>query len=288
MDKHNFLVIGMGEVLWDLLPQGKKLGGAPANQVFHAAQLGAKSLLISAIGQDELAEELVAELDEKGVAHALARVDKPTGTVAVRLREGIPDYEIREDVAWDHLRLTVEARMALASASAFCFGSLAQRSETSRKAIAEALGLLPAEALRFCDLNLRQNFHDREALLFCLTQANILKINEEELSHLAQELGLEGTLEQKLLTLSERFELKGLALTRGGAGSLLLRGGQISEMPARSVRVADTIGAGDSFSAALVVGWLSGLPLDELHERASALSAFVCTQQGAMPEHPRP
>ena len=281
-------VVGLGEVLWDVLPDGKKLGGAPANFAYHVSQFGYEAIAVSAIGQDDLGEETLQALHEKQLNFCMPRVDYPTGTVQVTLdREGVPTYVIREGVAWDNIPFTAELEDLAYHTSAVCFGSLAQRSPQSRATIQAFLKVLPEGALKVFDINLRQNFYTRDLLVESMKACNILKINDEELVVLGRLLGITGLdMQNNCWLLLGKFDLDALVLTCGVNGSYVFTKGNVSYRETPKVEVADTVGAGDSFTAAFVAGWLSGKSIDEIHRVAVETSAYVCTCQGAMPNLP--
>ena len=284
-----FSIVGIGEVLWDMLPSGPQMGGAPANFTCHARALGAEARLISRVGSDDLGREITARLDALGVWTDCIGVDalRPTGTVSVELEAGQPRYVIHEGVAWDFLEATPCSLAAAGAADAVCFGTLAQRGETSRHAIRALVAAAP-HALRVCDVNLRQHFYSREILADSLALANVVKLNDAELLVLAAHYALPGDIRAQLAALAARFALKLIVLTRGAHGSLLHDGTQWSEHPGIFCEVKDTIGAGDSFTAAAILGFLSAWPLDRINAFANEVAAFVCSQPGAtplLPEH---
>jgi fructokinase len=285
-----FKLVGLGEVLWDLLPGGRQAGGAPANFAYHAAALGADARVISRVGDDAAGRDLVRRLARLGVSVECIERDSraPTGTVSVAVGpDGQARYTIHENVAWDFLAGEAAGRRAAETADAVCFGTLAQRGEVSRRTIRALLGLAPSRALRIVDVNLRQHYHSPEIIEESLGLANVLKVNDAELPQLAEMFRLAGDERAQVAGLSRRFRLRLVAYTRGERGSLLLDGeGRWSEEPGRPTRVADTVGAGDSFTAALAVGLLAGWPLDEVNRRASVVAAYVCSQAGATPELP--
>lgn len=280
------IVAGLGEILWDLLPEGKQLGGAPANFAWHAQQLGALGVVVSAVGEDEYGKEILDLIRERELGEGIAVTSHPTGTVEVKLEKGIPDYIIHENVAWDFIELNETAVEALSNADAVCFGSLAQRSEISRRNIHRALGMTPDDCIKVFDINLRQHFYSKEVITKSLQHANVFKINDEELIELKNMLELEGDDESVCQTLLKCYDLQMVALTGGDKSSMLINGHEVSEMKTPRVEVADTIGAGDSFTAAMVMGMLNGLSLKEIHQKALEISAFVCTRNGAMPVLP--
>jgi fructokinase len=292
-------VIGIGEALFDCLPDGRKLGGAPANFAYHVSQFGLDGLAISAIGNDELGEEIVETFERVGLEHILPVVEQPTGTVKVTLdSKGVPQYDICLGVAWDNIPLTDEMLYAARHAQAICFGSLAQRSQTSRETIHAFLDEAPADALRVFDINLRQNWYTAEVIAESLNRANVLKINDEELDVVATMLLGVSTVPGKLIAedaektrsicheLIAKYDLQMLILTCGAIGSYVFTANEESYVATPKVKVADTVGAGDSFTATFVAQLLLGKSIREAHEKAVSVSAFVCTQNGAMPVLP--
>lgn len=292
-------VVGLGEALFDCLPEGRKLGGAPANFAYHTAQFGHKSIAISAIGDDELGKEIVETFNNVNLRHVLPLVEQPTGTVQVTLDEkGIPQYEICLGVAWDNIPYTDEMNAIAKETKAVCFGSLAQRSEVSRKTIQRFLETTPKEALRVFDINLRQQWYTAEVINDSLKLCNVLKINDEELDVVAPMLlGISTTPgqliaedEQKTTEICReliaRYDLKMLILTCGATGSYVFSADEKSWLTTPKVTVADTVGAGDSFTASFVAQILAGKTIPEAHKTAVNVSAFVCTQNGAMPVLP--
>ena len=278
------IIVGVGEVLWDCLPEGRKIGGAPANFAFHASQFGYESWAVSAIGNDALADETVAALDANGLNHALPRVDFPTGQVQVSLDEaGVATYDIREGSAWDNIPFTPELETLARRSRAICFGSLAQRSETSRRTIYRFLETAPADCMRIFDINLRQNFYNKEIICESLKRCNVLKINDEELVIIGRMFGYPGLdVENKCWLILGKYDLDMLILTCGINGSYVFSKGSMSYFETPNVEVADTVGAGDSFTGSFVASVLSGKPVAEAHRIAVNVSAYVCTQAGAM------
>ena len=281
-------VIGIGEALWDVLPEGKKLGGAPANFAYHARQFGLEGIAVSAIGHDALGEEIVEAFEEHHLPYHLARVEYPTGTVQVTLdAQGIPQYEIKTDVAWDNIPYDDELATLAADCQAVCFGSLAQRSEVSRSTISAFLDAVPADCLKVFDINLRQNFYTKEVLEASFRRCNILKINDEEMETISRLYGIPGmSLEEKGWHIFNRYSLQMLILTCGTNGSYVFHAGGLSYQGTPKVEVADTVGAGDSFTGAFIGSILQGKSVVAAHETAVKVSAYVCTQMGAMPMVP--
>lgn len=287
------LAVGLGEVLWDVFPDGKRLGGAPANFAWHAAQQGCRACVVSAVGDDALGREIESALAGKNLPAVLPRLPQPTGTVRIALDEsGSAAYRFAENCAWDNLPFSPETERVARSADAVCFGTLAQRGARSRETIARFLDRVPAGALRVFDVNLRQNFFTDEILRGSLARCSILKLNEDEALVVAALLGADARCSRETLfaALFENFPaLEIVVETLGKAGSAVAtRGGVRSEVPADPrVRVVDTVGAGDSFTACFVACLLFGKTPEVAHRRAAATADFVCSRAGAMPEIPR-
>ena len=283
------VVVGIGELLWDVFPEGKQLGGAPLNFSYHCAQLGAEAHPVSAVGADSDGAEIRQILSAKNLpdAHVQADSEHPTGRVNVTLHGGKPTYEILGDVGWDFIRFDEELRSLADRADAVCFGSLAQRGDTSRKAIHDFLAAMRVDSLRIFDINLRQEFFSREIIEHSLRQANILKLSDEELPVLAELFSLSGPVDSQLDALRRTFHLRLVAYTMGGEGSLLVAANEKARHPGFPTKVIDTVGAGDSFTAALCTGLLKNLPLAEINRTACQVAAFVCSQAGATPSLPR-
>lgn len=281
-------IIGLGEALWDVLPEGRKLGGAPANFAYHAGQYGDSSMAVSALGKDELGDETVKAFEEKGLPYLMPRVDYPTGTVQVSLDDaGVPTYDIKEGVAWDNIPFTEEMKAVAENCKAVCFGSLAQRSEVSRQTILSFLDHTPKACLRIFDINLRQNFYTKEVLQESMKRCNILKINDEELVTIGRLFGYPGLdISNKCWLLMGKYDLDTLVLTCGVNGSYVFSAGEQHYLPTPRVEVADTVGAGDSFTGTFCAAILRGMSVAEAHKMAVEVSAYVCTQQGAMPPIP--
>ena len=283
------LVVGVGEVLWDVLPEGRTLGGAPANVAYHAASLGARAAVAGCVGDDPDGREIIAALTEAGVdCRAIAvDADHPTGWVSVDLDDhGKATFTIHEDVAWDFLPAGEALADLAARAEAICYGSLAQRSGPSRETIRSFLAATGPEALRICDINLRPPLVDREIVVGCLEAADILKLNDDELPVICRLLSVEGDEIAAMRHLQAAFSLDTVILTKGADGSILLAGDRVLRQQGRKVAVADTVGAGDAFTAAIAVGLLLGLALPDVHQRAEQVAAYVCTQPGATPMLP--
>lgn len=287
---NNEVIVGLGEALWDMLPEGKKIGGAPANFAYHVSQFGLNSCVVSAVGSDGLGDEIIENFGTKGLNMLIERVPYPTGTVQVEIDgAGVPQYEIRENVAWDNIPCTPRIEELASRTRAVCFGSLAQRSEVSRATIARFLDAMPDNegTLRVFDINLRQKFYSAELLEESMRRCNILKINDEELEIVGRMFGYPDIgMQDKCWLLLGKYNLKMLILTCGTAGSYVFTPGSCSFRETPVVEVADTVGAGDSFTAAFISSVIKGKPVAEAHRTAVEVSAFVCTQIGAMPVLP--
>ena len=283
-------VVGIGEALWDILPEGKKIGGAPANFAYHVSQFGLESRVVSAVGDDVLGEEILMNFRKKNLQCMVPKVAFPTGTVQVTVDDaGIPCYDIRQNVAWDNIPFTEELRRLAGRTCAVCFGSLAQRSEVSRNTVRSFLEAMPDgdDIYRVFDINLRQNFYTQKTVRDSLDKCNILKINDEELDIVGGMFGYSGHDAQgNCRKLLETFGLKMVILTCGVNGSHVFTRDSVSFRATPKVSVADTVGAGDSFTAAFISALLKGKTVEEAHELAVDVSAYVCTQNGAMPELP--
>lgn len=282
------LVVGLGEVLWDMLPEGRKIGGAPVNFAYHAGQFGIDTMAVSAIGNDKLGEDTIAEMNGKHLNHIFPSVPYPTGSVQVSLDEkGVPAYDIKENVAWDNIPFTNEIESVARSCRAVCFGSLAQRNAVSRNTIRKFIESTPNGCIRIFDINLRQNFYTSNVIHDSLELCNILKINDEEIMLVSRMFNYDSSnIENVCRTIMEGFSLEMVILTCGTKGSYILTKGGVSFMPTPKVNVADTVGAGDSFTGSFCAAILRGLPVAEAHKKAVEVSAYVCTQNGAMPEIP--
>ena len=277
-------------MLWDVLPEGKKLGGAPANFAYHAGQfLGMdETIAVSALGNDKLADETIDALKEHGLNDLLPRVPYPTGTVQVQLDEqGIPTYDIKENVAWDNIPFDDDIAAIARNCRAVCFGSLAQRNVVSRATIQKFLDATPDDCVKIFDINLRQQFYTMEIIRESLQRCNILKINDEELVLIGRMFGYPGLdIENKCWLILGKYNLDMLVLTCGTNGSYVFTPGQKSFQETPKVTVADTVGAGDSFTGSFCAAILNGKPMAEAHKLAVEVSAYVCTQNGAMPKLP--
>jgi fructokinase len=280
-------VVGLGEVLWDLLPSGACLGGAPANFAYITTLMGDQGIVASRVGEDSHGIDALRRLEELGLDIDHVQTDRvhPTGTVKVELDgNGQAHYEIRHPVAWDCLEWSEDWQRLAQQADAVCFGSLAQRSQKSRETIRKFLSATSADTLKVFDVNLRQAYYSAEVLAESMRLADVVKLNDEELPKIMSLSKIphkdDRSSAKKLL---EAFDLKVVCVTRGGRGSLLVRGKQVSEHPGFKVRVADTVGSGDAFTAGLVHEYLHGASLDLMNEVANLVGAWVASEVGAMP-----
>jgi len=286
--KNKKIVAGIGELLWDMLPDGKQLGGAPCNFAFHAAQAGYESIAVSAVGNDKSGEEIRDVVKSLGLQDKFIQTNNhPTGTVTVVLdKNGHPDYTIHENVAWDNINWSENMELLAAKVDAVCFGSLAQRNSVSMNSILKFLECTKTKCLRVFDINLRQQFYKLDILIKSLEFANVLKLNDDELAVVAGLFELEGDEESLLNQLLAKFEFKLIAYTKGNKGSLLLTNNEKSYCEAPIIDVVDTVGAGDSFTAVLLAGMLNKVDLIKTHKAATDIAAYVCTQHGAIPKLP--
>ena len=287
------VVTGIGEVLWDLFPTGKQLGGAPANFAYHAQQLGGRSYVVSAVGRDALGDEILARLRSAGLDTRYVTVDEQhsTGTVSVKVdAEGLPSYVIHEPVAWDFIPRSEESNKLAETADIVCFGSLAQRCPVSRVQIKDFLlanAAAKRDALRVCDINLRQEYFDEPVLSASIHLANVLKMNDQEVPLVGKTCDYPTGEVELVEMLLENLPYRVIAITRGARGSTLYTRERTSHHPGYAVpKLADTVGAGDAFTAALAMGMCRGHDLDRINADANRLAAYVCSQPGAMPPIP--
>jgi len=280
-------VVGLGEVLWDVLPERKCLGGAPANFSYIATLMGDEGIVASRVGEDSLGVEALCRMRELGLTidHVQKDRNHATGTVNVELDSaGLARYQIAHPAAWDFLEWTAEWRGLAAQADAVCFGSLAQRDEESRSTIRRFVEAAAPTAVVIFDANLRQSYYSREVLAESMSLADIVKLNDEELPKVMTSHGISHENEQASAQwLLGTYQLEMVCITRGGRGSLLLRGGEASEHSGFRVRVADTVGSGDAFTAGLMHQYMQGAPLDRMNEVANRMGAWVASKVGATP-----
>ena len=277
-------IVGIGEILWDMLPSGKALGGAPANFAYHAGRLGEEGWAVSAVGDDALGREILDLVKSKGLRNLIAVTDKPTGTVQVELDDrGVPAYNIMEDVAWDNIPFTPEMEELAKRADAVCFGSLVQRMN-SRPSVMRFIRAMRPDALKVFDINLRQHYYSCEVLEESFMLADILKINDEEIRIVAGMLGLSDDAVTACRELIGNYGLRLVILTKGPEGSEVITADKVIPQGVDDVEIVDTVGAGDSFTAAFTVAYLRGDTLAEAQRLASATASYVCSRKGAMPE----
>ena len=279
------IVVGIGELLWDLLPSGKQAGGAPINFVYHATQLGATGYAISAVGKDPLGAEIIQELNNNHIHFVLSTVDYPTGTVPVELKNGLPVYTIVENVAWDHLPVDKKAVNILHQANAVCYGTLALRHPDTRATIFRLLSEVPRSAIFFFDVNLRGTYYSKELIEQLLQPATVFKLNDDEIKVIRRLFKLTGTDDDVCQSLLEKYNLDYLIFTAGEKYSVVYTPAEKSFIETPLVSTVDTVGAGDAFSGAFVYSLLTGKSLRQAHEKAVAVSAYVCTQSGAWPSY---
>lgn len=282
-----YKVVGIGELLWDMLPSGKQLGGAPSNFAYMASVLGDEGIVASRIGDDSLGQETLHKMKSVGLATEFLQRDPehPTGTAVVQVdTDGRPKFTITLAVAWDFLELTSDWRSLATEADVICFGTLAQRNPQSRDTIRQFLGAARRSSLRIFDVNLRQNFFSAELLRDSFHKAQLVKLSHEELPEVMKLLGLDFVNEEGAARqLLEVYELKLVCVTRGGNGSLLVTPSANSSHKGFPVKVADTVGAGDAFTACLAHHFLRGVDLDQTNESANRFASWVASQPGATP-----
>jgi len=280
------IIAGIGELLWDCLPSGKQLGGAPCNFAYHAMQAGCESFVISAIGNDESGAEIKKVVKKLNLSTQYIQENEyPTSTVTVDLDEnGHPAYTIHENVAWDHIRWDNKMQELAAKMDAVCFGSLAQRNEESQISIQSFISSLKRDCLKVFDINLRQNYYSNKTIVDSIMMSDVLKLNDDELPILANYLVLNGNAENQIEKLIELFNLKYIIYTMGSKGSIIKSETETSYAEVPNIQVADTVGAGDAFTAIFIAGILQGIPLKQVHKKATEIAAYVCTQKGATPK----
>lgn len=280
------IVIGLGELLWDVFPDGKRPGGAPANVAFQANQLGCYGMVISRVGTDADGDELCQFLDSQSLDRSLVQQDSahPTGKVTVSVTNGQPSYIIHENVAWDFIERTDDLISTAQRASGVCFGTLAQRSPTSRETVQEVVRNVPEDALRVFDVNLRQQFYTKEIIAESLHLANVMKLNDEEVRILGPLLDLSTDMAEFSQQVRDQYDLKLICVTRGANGCLVTDHEQTHEVPGHPVQVADTVGAGDAFTAGFIFAQLEGWPVGVSGRFANRVGGLVASSQGAMPD----
>lgn len=276
-------VLGLGEVLWDMLPDGKRCGGAPANVIYHLTKSGIPSAVVSSVGHDGPGDELLDFLRSKEIStEFITRNDLPTGTVEVTLNDGIPAYDIHMPSAWDAISIPDSLKEKLSQVSAVIWGTLAQRCAVSAKAILDILGSVPDNCLKCFDINLRQHYYDAAMIDRSLQFADVLKINEEEVSVTAELLHIAGSQKNVIEQLYRRYSLQYVICTLGADGSMLFDGKTFSSYPVKPCNVIDTVGCGDAFLSAWVCAVLNGRSAENGMIAGTELSAKIAAQAGAM------
>lgn len=287
MPNKRHVVVGLGEVLWDILPKGKELGGAPANFAYMTSLLGDKGIVASRVGKDRLGNAAARRLLRLGLRTTYIQVDtmRPTGTVQVDVdADGQPKFEITENVAWDYFEWNSMWQTLAEHTDAVCFGSLGQRCAQSRETIRRFLRTVKPATVRVFDVNLRQNFYSLETLTESAKLADIMKLNADELPRAGQVLGAPVTGDEETAKwLLKTCGLKLVCITRGAKGSLLVSKKDTNEHAGFPTQVADTVGAGDAFTAALVHTYLRGGTLEEMNEAANRMGSWVASKVGATP-----
>lgn len=287
---HAAQIVGLGEILWDVFPDSTKFGGAPANFACCAAELAASISvhMVSGVGKDDLGDRAIRSLQQHGVeTSCVARLDQVTGRVDVTLDEaGNASYEFAANSAWDNVPWNDQLGKLAADTRAVCCGTLGQRCETSRKTIQRFVATAPDDALKIFDINLRPPFYSDEIIRQSIELANVLKLNDDELPVVAEMFHLTGDPESMLRQLAERQELRCIALTLGESGAGLLIGDAFHRSKGVKTNVMDTVGAGDSFTAAMTIGLLQNRPIGEIADQAAKVAAYVCSQPGATPPIP--
>lgn len=282
MDK----VVGLGEILWDVFPDGSVLGGAPGNFAMHVNSLGYEGVVVSSIGKDDLGRQAKEIFKSRGLSTLISEVDFPTGTVVVSLdSEGKATYDFTKNSAWDYLTITPEIEQLASECSAVCFGSLGQRSEMSRNSIYSFLEKTKENCIRIFDINIREDYFSKEIIKNSLKYATVLKLNDEELPLIVDMFNLPTNEDETLKKLKEDYNLDLIIVTKGSDGSVLYRSEtENSFVKPEKTEVVDTVGAGDSFTAVVAVGLLKGQDLDLINREANRVAAYVCRQKGGTPD----
>ncbi len=283
-------VVGLGEALWDLLPSGKHLGGAPLNFAYISSLLGEQALICTRIGDDPLGNEIQAELRARKLSLNGIQTDPelPTGTVAVSFKDGQPEYEIRRPAAWDALEWSPKWCEIASKSDAICFGTLAQRTQKSQKTVHKFVENAPNTCLKVCDINLRRPFFDAQIIESTLQLATILKLNDIELAEIAAMFAIKSADPvAQMRELLRRFDLKCVFVTRGERGAMATNGAETVEHPGFLVQIRDTIGAGDAFTAAAIHCLLAKKDLKTTLATANKWAAWVASQPGGMPKMER-
>ena len=282
-----YKVAGFGEVLWDIYPEAKTLGGAPSNFAIHSKQLGADSFLISCVGEDSLGKEAQKLLNDFGLDTSGIQVNKyfSTGRVEVKLDQmGNPSYKIDEESAWDYIIFDEKIRNICQLLDSVCYGTLVQRNSNSKRALIKILDSIPINCLKVFDVNFRQEFHNKEIIKLSLEQADIVKMNQLEFYQIADMLCISQKWEKGALSLIQEFNLKLVIITLGEKGSIMAtKKDYIIHTPHNKINILSTVGAGDAYTASVVMGWLNQKPLNEIILEATNLASHVCGFMGSIP-----
>ncbi|EKE39047.1 hypothetical protein ENUP19_0121G0150 [Entamoeba nuttalli] len=284
MNHKKIKVAGIGEVVWDCFGDVKKQGGAPCNFAMHMAQFGFESYAFIAVGNDELGKRSLEIIHSFGVQTIDPVVDYETSTVIITLHNGIPSYNVKLNVAWDHLKLTDSIIEKAKELDAVCFGTIAQRSEETRKSITQFLKLMKPNSLKVFDVNLRQHFYNNDIIQESLSLSNIVKMSDEEIQEVGKACGFQGNDLEILKQIHHQYHLKYSLLTLGEKGSYVYDGTNEIFCEPTKVNVVNTVGAGDSFTAIFVGSILKGKSIEQAQKLASKVASYVCTQDGAMPK----
>lgn len=285
--KQKPIVLSIGELLWDMLPSGRRAGGAPTNFVYHATMNGGDGYAISSVGNDQLGDELASEVHSHHISAILQHNSYPTGTTHASFdKNGVPTWTISENVAWDHIRFNHDLSDLVQIADCVCFGTLALRSPESRATILKLLSMVKPGAIKYFDINIRQHFYSKELIEDLLKNSTVFKINDDELKLLRTMFPLPAGEEAACRWFLQTYGLDDVILTAGADHSLIVSTKESSRLATPHIPVVDTVGAGDSFSGVFAMGMLSGMPLKEAHRRAVNTAAYVCTQNGAWPNYP--
>ena len=286
--KKIFKILGVGEILWDIFPDSKKLGGAPTNFAYHVCALGHEGIIVSRIGNDDYGREIIKQLINLGLITDYVQIDseRETGIVEVRIDEkNQPHYIIKEDVAWDFIQWDSKFDSLLETADAICFGTLAQRSKVSRNTILNLLEKINKNALKVYDINLRQSFYSKNIIIDALKLSDILKLNSEEIEIIRELLNINIKYDEEEICefLINSFDLDLICLTKGEDGSILINKQNSYYSPSYPYKVADRVGAGDAFTAAVIVNYLKGEPIDAISIKANKLASWVTSKNGGTP-----
>ena len=287
----SFRIVGIGEILWDVFPDEDRFGGAPCNFACSASELAGDDAtvgFVGAVGKDSYGARGIEALKSRGVTTDFVQKNSlPTGRVTVKLDEvGAASYVFDSESAWDFLAWNYDLANVASTCDAVCFGTLGQRGEVTRGTIHRFLEMVPRKSLRILDINLRSPYFDEQLIRESIPMANVLKLNESELPVVAAACEGSGSEDDIILQLAAKFKLDTIALTKGESGAVLWSRGVWSKLPSRAVQVADTVGAGDAYTAALVLGLLHEEDVESINRKAIEVACFVCTKSGATMSFP--